>query len=264
MTLPQTTPLMPIRSVNAMLMMTLATAMTTAVMTRKRITCAPLRNIDRAVPTAARVVQTPTARINANDGWTDEVPTQTEMIGIPKTTRTVELDPATATDSRSDRPNVRRAHPISPRLSASRYAGQSGASARLTRTAGIRNSLETTAYSATAEGPSMAAMMMLFDVNATAAASWSTRNSRPTRSNVRAIAHRTSWRRGRSHGARDRRATPFTRVATTGAPAMARTSHERPSCSWIAANTSTSAAMLPAATKTEFTYPCWSPSRTCG
>src|SRR3954468_2464781 len=258
MTLPQTTPLMPMRAVRAMLRTTFAVAITTAVTTRKRITCAPLRNIARAVPTAASVVHTPTARINANDGWTDEVPTQTEMIGIPKTTRTVELDPATATDSRSDRPNVRRAHPISPRLSASRYAGQSGASARLTRTAGIRNSLETTAYSATAEGPSMAAMMMLFDVNATAAASWRMRNSRPTRSNVRAIAQRTSWRRGRSHGARHRRATPFTRGASTGGPAIAGRSHGRPSCSSIATNTSTSAAMLPAATKTELTYPCWS------
>src|SRR3954468_20034517 len=253
MTLPQTTPLMPMRAVRAMLRTTFAVAITTAVTTRKRITCAPLRNIDRAVPTAASVVQTPTARINANDGWTDEVPTHTEMIGIPKTTSTAELDAATATDSRSDRPKVRRAHPTSPRLRASRYAGQSGASARLTRTAGIRNSLETTAYSDTADGPSMAAMMMLFDVNATAAASWRTRNNRPTRSNVRAIAQRMSWRRGRSQEPRHRRAAPFTRVARKGAAAIARTSHGSPSCIWIATNTSTSAAMLPAATKTEFT-----------
>ena len=78
----------------------------------------------------------------------------------------------------------------------------------------MRSSLVTTAYSATADGPSMAAMMMLFDVNATATASCSTRNSRPTRSRVRAIVQRMSWSRGRSQGARITSATPFTTVAS--------------------------------------------------
>ena len=120
MTVPQTTPEIPILAVRAMLSRTLMVAITVAVITWDLMTCAPFSNMATAFPTALMVVHTPTARISPNVGWTAEVPTQIAMIGIPKATSTAELDPATASDSRSDRSNVLRTHSTSPRPSASR------------------------------------------------------------------------------------------------------------------------------------------------
>src|SRR5437762_3278094 len=116
------------------------------------MTRVPLRNIEKAFETLMTIAKIAKATTSERDGDTAP-PTQTWTSGAAASPSATLAETLTRTVSRIDLATVSRTHSRSPRVSASPYAGHSGARTRLSAKGTKRKSLRGTVYAVTAVGP---------------------------------------------------------------------------------------------------------------